>query len=102
MEQMEATPAYIGSIKQLAKSLGVERSTLYRAFKSQLGISVHDYVDRTRRARASELLLYSDMSNSEIAEILGFSNDKYFITWFKSTHGQSPRACRIANRGKLT
>lgn len=102
MEQMEATPAYIGSIKQLAKSLGVERSTLYRAFKSQLGISVHDYVDRTRRARAGELLLYSDMSNSEIAEILGFSNDKYFITWFKSTHGQPPKASRIANRGKLT
>jgi len=102
MELMEADPSCSGNIKQLAEGLGVERSTLYRAFKGQLGISVHDYVDRMRKARASELLGYSDMSVAEVAARLGFANGKYFMTWFKSMTGLSPGVWRKVNRGRLT
>jgi len=102
MELMESDPSRAGNIKQLAEGLGVERSTLYRAFKGQLGTSVHDYVDRMRKARASELLVYSDMSVADVAARLGFANCKYFMTWFKAMTGSSPGAWRKDNRGRLT
>lgn len=82
------------SVKELAARMGVERSTLYRAFKGETGLSPHEYIDHLRLVRAQELLGGTALPVSEVARQTGFSSAKYFIGWFKSKTGASPGAWR--------
>jgi len=82
------------AVEKLSVQLGVERTTLYRAFKEELGISPHEYIDTLRRTRVEELLGQTDISISKAAAQAGFHDVKYFISWFKAKHGMSPGAWR--------
>lgn len=78
------------NITEIAETLNVERTTLYRAFKNKSGKSPHQYLDWLRKMRAEELLGYTRMPMSAIAARLGFDNAKYFISWFKAKKGMPP------------
>jgi len=94
----ESGPFVDRGIGELAEELGVERSTLYRAFKAETGISPHEYLDSLRMHRAEELLWATPMTVSEVAEQTGFSDVKYFIGWFKAARGLPPGAWRRQSR----
>ncbi len=90
----ESAPFADRGIGELAEELGVERSTLYRAFKAETGVSPHEYLDSLRTHRAEELLCATSLTLSAIAAQCGFSDVKYFIGWFKAKKGLPPGAWR--------
>ncbi len=81
-------------VEKLSSRLGVERSTLYRAFKAETGMSPHGYTDKLRLLRADELLTGTNLSVAQVAAQIGFPDAKYFIGWFKARRGSPPGAWR--------
>ncbi|MHA6480563.1 helix-turn-helix domain-containing protein [Paenibacillus sp. strain BS8-2] len=59
-------------------------------FKSYSGQNVVDYMTEVRVAHAKKLLTDSDMTLSQIAEKVGYTNDASFIRVFKKLEGITP------------
>lgn len=75
--------------EQLCQMLGVSRSTLYRAFQSELNISPGDFLSNFRIHQACRLL---ELGNSvkTAAVSCGFSDAFYFSRAFHRRMGVSP------------
>lgn len=63
--------------------LKLDRSYLYKLFKSEMGMSVHDYINKLRISRASSLLGSSNLTIRDIALDSGFADQMYFSRLFK-------------------
>lgn len=82
------------NVNDLARRLGVERSTLFRAFREELEMTPSQYVNAKRLAMAVDMLANTGLKVSSIAALCGFSSDKYFINWFGAHKGCSPAKWR--------
>ncbi len=88
------------NINSLAESIGVNRTTLLRAFRQTLNMSPLEYLQRQRMIKASELLSLTDLPLKTIARSIGFRNEKYFSRCFDQNYGVPPgiwRKQRMAN-----
>jgi AraC-like DNA-binding protein len=79
----------------LAAVLGLSVRTLHRQLREE-GTSLQSLKDEVRQDQACEWLQRSDMPIKQIAEKVGFRNEKSFIRAFKAWTGQSPAAWRQA------
>ncbi|MCY1389299.1 HTH-type transcriptional regulator VirS [compost metagenome] len=84
------------SIEQVARQLGVDRRTVHRQLMRHQE-SFSSILDQVRNEQAIRHLKYSKRSQSEIAELLGFSCLSAFSRWFSQRFGCSPRAWRNAH-----
>ena len=77
-----------------------QRSGAYfcRAFKRTFGETPHTFVLARRLHRASELMLTSDASLSEVAVSCGFHDQAHLSKVFRARYGQSPAAWRRERR----
>ena len=82
----------------LTDKMAMSRATLYNKLKNIADIGVNDYINKLRLERAAQLLLHTDKSIMEIADSLGFNNQRYFSTVFKQYYNCTPTAYR--NREK--
>ncbi len=78
------------SIDDVAKSVGVSRSHLYRVFMSNVGKSPIDYLTEYRINEACKLLLAGNLSIAEVAISVGFFDQFYFSRVFKRAKGMPP------------
>ncbi|MNE99308.1 HTH-type transcriptional activator RhaR [compost metagenome] len=65
-------------------------------------MTISDYLMEFRLSKAVELLEFTDISISEIAESVGFSSQNYFIISFKKKMKLSPLAYRKSLKGVPT
>lgn len=77
-----------------AKLCDMSETRFSHLFKEVMGVSPHRYCLRLKLDRAQYLLLYSDMTVSEIADNLGFSDALYFSRLFKKYKKQAPLSFR--------
>ncbi len=82
------------SVEEIADYLGMERSTLSKKFKRELGFNISAFIMRKKLEEAKSLLHYSDRSISEISEYLCFSSQSYFQNVFKKKYGMTPKEYR--------
>ena len=73
----------------ICRSIGIGRTSLKELFKKYTGRSVFDY-QRDLRFRRCVSLMESGMSMAEIAEIMHFSSQNYFSSYFKKISGMTP------------
>ncbi len=78
------------SINDVAKSVGVSRSHLYRVFMSNVGKSPIDYLTEYRINEECNLLRNSNLSIAEVAVSVGFFDQFYFSRVFKKAVGMPP------------
>ena len=78
------------SMEEMAGKLHVHPSHLMRAFKKEKGITISHYRNLRRIKEAKELILFSNLSMTEIAIMVGFSNPQYFSKLFKEVEGVTP------------
>lgn len=78
------------NIPLLCRELGMSQSALYRKIKSLTGVSIQIFIKKIRIKRAAQLLLSEDMTVTEIAFSLNFSDLKYFRKCFKEQFKMTP------------
>ena len=81
-------------INEIAEQMGYSTPHLINKFKGYYGITPKAFVSQVRILKAKELLLATDKLSREIAYRLGFSDELYFIHFFKKHTGLTPRQFR--------
>lgn len=94
VEYINSSYAEEVSLSALCRACGMSKSHFCRKFKAIMGITVMEYVLKTRIAAAKSLLLSSDLSIGQISEKCGFSSISYFCQKFKEEQGVSASAYR--------
>lgn len=74
----------------LAKELGMEYSGLSELFSTVEGITLERYHILQRLERAKELLVYDELSLSQIADELGYSSVHHLSAQFTKFTGSTP------------
>ena len=75
-------------------------SYIRKIFKSEMGITISEYITKARMQKAKELLAgNADIAISQIAEVTGYSDACYFSKCFKKYTGMSPS--KYANIKKI-
>ena len=81
-------------IGELARQMGYSTPHLINKFKAHYGITPKAFASQLKIVKAKELLLGSDKLSREIAYLLGFSDELYFIRFFKKYTGLTPKRFR--------
>lgn len=75
---------------EICKAIGITPRHAQRVFKQAYGISLHEFITGQKMMLAKALLSNTNSSIRQIAEDVGFSNEKYFSTFFLRNAGISP------------
>ena len=78
------------TIATLAEQVQLSPNYLNTIFKSQVGCPIGNYIQKKKIEVASNMLLHSGYSLTEIAAFLGFCSTSHFIQTFKKCTGQTP------------
>lgn len=79
------------SVNDLCAHVKIDRTYLYRLFRSHLGMGPQEYIARTKLEIAKQLLLESPLSIAEAGQMTGFDDPFTFSKQFKKYYGLSPR-----------
>lgn len=90
------------TIEELAGICNLHPSYLSRLFKKETGVSVSEYIIRLKIEAAGNMLLYSDLTLSEISSILAFGDQSYFTSVFRKHTGFTPRKYQSHHLREMT
>ena len=82
------------TVSHYAEKLGVSPQNLNMACQRSVGKAAADLVAEFVIAESKRLLLYTDMTVSEIAFSLEFTDPSYFVKYFKKSVGSTPQVFR--------
>ncbi len=95
---------HINISDHLSKTLGHEYSYLSNLFSSVVGTTIEKYVILQRIERVKELLIYDELTLSEIAWKTGYSSVQHLSNQFKKVIGMNPtfyKSMQVRNRKAL-
>ncbi|WP_274652120.1 AraC family transcriptional regulator [Paenibacillus humicola] len=94
LRTIDRDPVQCGGLAELSSQACISAAHFSRVFKKLTGMSVTEYVNAKRLARAKELLLTTDDNVETIAQACGFLGLPHFYDHFKKMTGLTPRAYR--------
>tara|TARA_R110001583_G_scaffold39260_1_gene125976 strand:+ start:14728 stop:15300 length:573 start_codon:yes stop_codon:yes gene_type:complete len=74
----------------LASSLGIDYSQMSRVFSEMEGNTIEHYIIQQKIERAKELLLYNELTLSQISYELNYSSPQHLSRQFKKITGLTP------------
>jgi len=77
-------------LQTLAEHINMNPNYLSVYFKKKTKIKFSDFVMKLKVERAKELILKSDLRMYEIAEMVGYKNQRYFSVFFRKMTGLTP------------
>ncbi|CAH1224321.1 HTH-type transcriptional activator RhaR [Paenibacillus auburnensis] len=83
------------SLQEVAGRFYVSREYVSRKFKQEYGINFSDYIGSVRINKAKLLLQNPNLKLSQISEMVGFHDVKYFSKVFKKQIGVTPKDYRV-------
>lgn len=86
------------SLDKLAELTFMNKFYLSHIFKEHSGMSPIDFLLNKRISEAEKLLTTTDLSISQISNIVGFNSSSYFSQYFKKIHKVSPSLYRKQNQ----
>lgn len=78
------------TVESIADHFGYSRSRLSTIYKENTGRGLKDAIGFEKMLRARQLLIESDLSVSEISNLLCYSSPQYFTNKFTRSSGMSP------------
>jgi AraC-like DNA-binding protein len=93
---LHGNPAADWTLDELAKLVGLSRSTLAQRFTHLIGQPPMQYLTRWRMQLAAGLLVSGREPISRIAEAVGYDSEAAFNRAFRRTVGPPPAAWRQA------
>lgn len=85
------------TLDEIANVVSLNPRYFCKFFKSQMGITLLEYINSIRLEHIYYDLSHTDYSVNELLEKHGFRNYKLFIKMFKKYYGQTPRQRRKQN-----
>ena len=89
------------SIDEISIYLGISYSYTRKLFKEKTGTSILDYINEIRIDKSKDLLLKTDHTYKEIAEMLGYNNEQSYVRYFKKYMCITPNSFRKRQRNLL-
>lgn len=87
----EGTGGKVNLSGYLSEKCHADYSSLSKLFSEMKGTSIEKYYITQRIERVKELLVYDELTVSEIADLMGYSSPAHLSSQFKSVTGLSPR-----------
>ena len=88
------------NVKTLTDILGISQTYLHRIFKENFGVSTKQYISDYRLNEAKKLLIETELSVTQIAASVGFSDVLSFSKFFSKCVGISPQNYRTRKKTK--
>lgn len=82
------------TVDDMAQSCNLNRQYFSRLFKEQMNVTAQQFIIQYRLSQACEMLKNTNLSLTEIAERVGYSNQFNFSAAFKRQYKQSPSTWR--------
>lgn len=82
------------TLQHIAERFYISRENVSRKFKQVTGENLSDYLTSLRVDKAKVLLQNTSMRLTQISELVGYEDEKYFSRVFKKVTGQTPREYR--------
>lgn len=82
------------TLQDIASHFYLSREYISRRFKQETGENLIDFLCRTRIDKAKRLLESPHLKISQVAEMVGYADEKYFSKVFKKWTGLSPNQYR--------
>ncbi len=82
------------TLGELAACAGLSQTYFIRAFKQSTGLTPGQYIIQQRVEWARQLLIDSEMSIAEVAQVVGFADQSHLARCFRRLLGISPRQIR--------
>ena len=86
-------------LERLASIACMSESKLKSCFKRQLGCSVTQYIQGRRMSQAEHLLIDTDFTMGQIAQMIGYTTSSRFAELFKKSTGLLPNEYRKIVKG---
>jgi AraC-like DNA-binding protein len=77
-------------LKELSQVSRLSPNYLHRIFTKEMGITVNNYITKTKLDKAKKMLLKTELSIADIAVECGFDNIPYFCHLFKKEINKTP------------
>lgn len=81
-------------MEDLSAYCGLCRRSLSLRFKTEVGMSVLDYIQKEKHDEACFLLEHTDLTLTQISNYLNYSSQSYFTQQFKKSAGVTPERYR--------
>ncbi|MFC5402618.1 helix-turn-helix domain-containing protein [Cohnella soli] len=79
------------SLSSVAAMMKLSTRNLSKIYKEATQISIPDYINEFRLAKAAELLIHHDLSVIEVSKRVGILNETYFFSLFKKKYKVTPK-----------
>jgi two-component system response regulator YesN len=86
------------TLQEIANHFYLSREYISRKFKQQFQVNLSDYLSSIRIEKAKLLLLNPHLRIAQVAEMVGYEDEKYFSKVFKKMNGFSPNEYRKVNQ----
>jgi len=87
------------SLEEVAEHVNTNTSYFSHIFKKETGMCFSDFLQMVRIENSKKLLIHSHYKIFEIAEMVGFSDEKYYYKVFKKLTGYTPNQYRNLSAG---
>ena len=94
LDHINKSMAFGLRIDKLAGMVNLTPSSLSRAFKRDMGVTLKSHINSRLNKQACALLAGTDMKVNSVASSLGFDDEYYFIRFFTKQNGVSPTKYR--------
>jgi ligand-binding sensor domain-containing protein/signal transduction histidine kinase/DNA-binding NarL/FixJ family response regulator len=85
-------------VDKLSKEAGMSIPILYKKLKGITGLSVNDFTKTLRLKKAAQLLEQGHYNVNEVANLVGYSDRRYFTKEFGRMFGKAPSEIRRATK----
>lgn len=82
------------TLQDIANQFYLSREYISRKFKQEFNVNLSDYLGTIRIDKAKLLLLNPHLRIAQVAEMVGYQDEKYFSKVFKKLEGVSPNEYR--------
>jgi two-component system response regulator YesN len=84
------------TLQDISSRFYLSREYISRKFKQEFGVNLSEYLSRLRIRQAKLLLLNPRLRLQQVAEMVGYHDEKYFGKVFKKLEGMTPGEYRKA------
>jgi AraC-like DNA-binding protein len=88
------------TVNDIADYIGKSPNYISTLFKEKVGMSLNEYINYEKISAAKDLLKYSELDISVIANFLSYQSQAYFGKVFKKMTGETPKHYRDNNKVK--